>query len=160
MAGEWRNQALLVAEGCGRHSFGRVIQPGHRAVCALDGFCGLQTIGQIVQTNRTNPSGQSARFARARAGEQPAHIDQGIFDPGQANIGTAAQMHLEVIVQRERTEMLFESNPWRGSEGAASAGYYAPLGGFRSASLLRAQVAAGSGESLGHFGIELEATQT
>jgi hypothetical protein len=69
-------------------------------------------------------------------------------------------MHLEVIVQRKRTEMLFEANPWRGSEGASSAGYHAPLGGFGRASLLRAQVATGSGESLGHFGIEMETTQT
>ena len=69
-------------------------------------------------------------------------------------------MHLEVIVQRKRTEMLFEADPRRGSEGASSAGYHAPLGGFCSASLLRAQVAAGSGESFGHFGIKIEATQT
>jgi hypothetical protein len=159
MAGEWRDQSLMVADGPGRHRFTPVIQSGDRAVCALNGFCCLQAIGQLGQTNRTYASGQRGCFACPWTGKKSANIDQGVFNPGQANISAASEMHLEVIAQRERAEMLFEADPWRRSEGTAAGGHHASFGRSRGAAMLRAQIAAGSGESLGHLGVEMKTTE-
>jgi hypothetical protein len=68
-------------------------------------------------------------------------------------------MHLKVVVKREGAKMLFETDPWRRSKRAASAGHHASLGGCCGAALLRAQIAAGSGESLGHLRVEMETTK-